>query len=431
MRILVVGSGGVGDAFARIAVQRDFFEMLVMSDYDEARAAATVAVATARRKGEGRLVAARVDASSSESVAALAREHSITHVLNAVDPRFVMPVFEGALAAGADYLDMAMSLSRAHPQRPYAEPGVKLGDDQFAAAQQWEEAGRLALVGIGVEPGLSDVFARYAADHLFSEIDELGVRDGANLVVRNDQGEEIFAPSFSIWTTIEECLNPPVVWEKDSGWFTTAPFSEPEVFVFPEGIGPVECVNVEHEEVLLIPRWVDARRVTFKYGLGGEFIGVLKTLHALGLDRTAEVGVGGIQVSPRDVVAACLPDPATIGPRMTGRTCAGLWVTGTGKDGAPREVYLFHVVDNEWSMLEYGAQCVVWQTAVNPVVALELLASGVWKGTGVRGPESFDAVPFLNLLKAPLPGGYGSAWGIEERQPGPARPGSVQSGSAP
>ena len=246
MRILVVGSGGVGDAFARIAVHRDFFELLVMSDYDEARASATVAAATARRQGEGRLVAAQVDASSRESVAALAREHAVTHVLNAVDPRFVMPVFEGALAAGADYLDMAMSLSSPHPQRPYDEPGVKLGDDQFAVTQLWGNAGRLALVGIGVEPGLSDVFARYAADHLFSEIEELGTRDGASLVVRDDQGEEIFAPSFSIWTTIEECLNPPVIWEKDRGWFTTLPFSEPEVFDFPEGIGAVECVNVEH-----------------------------------------------------------------------------------------------------------------------------------------------------------------------------------------
>ena len=417
MRILVVGSGGVGDAFARIAVQRDFFELLVMSDYDEARASATVAAATARRPGEVRLVAARVDASSSECVAALAREHSVTHILNAVDPRFVMPVFEGALAAGADYLDMAMSLSAPHPERPYAEPGVKLGDDQFAATQQWVDAGRVALVGIGVEPGLSDVFARYAADHLFSAIDQLGVRDGANLVVRNDQGEEIFAPSFSIWTTIEECLNPPVVWEKAKGWFTTAPFSEPEMFDFPEGIGEVECVNVEHEEVLLMPRWVDSQRVTFKYGLGDEFIGVLKTLHMTGLDRTEKVTVGGIQISPRDVVAVCLPDPATIGPRMTGKTCAGLWVTGTGKDGEPREVYLYHVVDNEWAMREYGVQCVVWQTALNPVVALELLATGVWQGTGVRGPESFDAVPFLDLLKSPQPGGYGSPWGMEDRLP--------------
>ena len=198
-------------------------------------------------------------------------------------------------------------------------------------AEQWEQAGKLALAGIGVEPGLSDVFARYAADELFSEIDELGVRDGANLAVAGYD----FAPTFSIWTTIEECLNPPVIWEADRGWFTTPPFSEPETFNFPAGIGPVECVNVEHEEVLLIPRWVKARRVTFKYGLGEEFIGVLETLHKLGLDRTDPVSVGGSSVSPRDVVAACLPDPATLGDKMSGLTCAGTWVTGTGKDGRP------------------------------------------------------------------------------------------------
>jgi saccharopine dehydrogenase-like NADP-dependent oxidoreductase len=99
-----------------------------------------------------------------------------------VDPRFVMPVFEGALAAGADYLDMAMSLSTPHPEQPYAEPGSSSGTTSSRVAAM-AGRGRLALVGIGVEPGLSDVFARYAADQLFSEIDELGTRDGANLVV--------------------------------------------------------------------------------------------------------------------------------------------------------------------------------------------------------------------------------------------------------
>jgi saccharopine dehydrogenase (NAD+, L-lysine-forming) len=397
VRILLVGAGGVGSAFTAIAARRDFFERCVVADYDEGRARKAV-----EALDDERFSAAQVDASSADSVTALCREHEITHVMNAVDPRFVMGIFDGAHAAGADYLDMAMSLSRPHPESPYSECGVKLGDEQFAVADQWESAGRLALVGMGVEPGLSDVFARYAADHLFSEIDELGTRDGANLEV---EGHE-FAPSFSIWTTIEECLNPPVVWEQERGWFTTEPFSEPEVFDFPEGIGPVECVNVEHEEVLLMPRWVEAKRATFKYGLGNEFIEVLKTLHKLGLDRTEKVRVGGVEVSPRDVVAACLPDPATLGPQMTGKTCAGLWVTGTGKDGRPRSTYLYHVVDNQWSMQEYGHQCVVWQTAVNPVVALELLATGAWSGEGVLGPEAFDAVPFLAMLQE-----YGSPWG--------------------
>jgi saccharopine dehydrogenase-like NADP-dependent oxidoreductase len=399
MRILLVGAGGVGGAVVPIAARRSFFEHMVVADYEVARAERVVSKAS-----DARFSVARVDASDAAAVESLCRSERITHVLNAVDPRFVIPIFAGAFAAGADYLDMAMSLSHPHPERPHELSGEKLGDAQFARAGEWEAAGRLALVGIGVEPGLSDVFARYAADELFSEIDEIGVRDGANLVV---DGYD-FAPSFSIWTTIEECLNPPVIWE-GGAWHTTPPFSEPEMFDFPEGIGPVECVNVEHEEVLLIPRWVKARRVTFKYGLGEEFIGVLKTLHKLGLDSTAKLRVGGVEVSPRDVVAAALPDPATLGDRMHGKTCAGTWVKGLGKDGEPREVYLYHVVDNAWSMAEYGSQAVVWQTAINPVVALELLAAGTWSGSGVLGPEAFPPRPFLDLLTA-----YGSPWGLRE-----------------
>ncbi len=404
MRILVVGAGGVGAAIASIAERRDFFDHLVLADVDLARAEHAVTRLTER----GRFAAARVDASDPQSVADLAHEIRADVVLNACDPRLNPPIFDGAFAAGCTYLDMAMHLSKPHPDRPYEEPGVKLGDAQFAVSDEWSKRGVLALVGIGVEPGLSDVFARYAADHLFSAIDEVGIRDGANLVI---DGYD-FAPTFSIWTTIEECLNPPVIWERSRGWYTTAPFSEPEVFEFPEGIGAVECVNVEHEEVLLVPRWVDCERVTFKYGLGDEFIAVLQALHKTGLDRTDKIRVRDVEVSPRDVVAASLPNPAELGERMHGKTCAGTWVTGTGVDGRRREVYLHHVVDNQWSMREYGHQAVVWQTAVNPVVALELLARGTWSGTGVLGPEAFDAVPFLDLLAE-----VGSPWGLEERTP--------------
>jgi saccharopine dehydrogenase (NAD+, L-lysine-forming) len=398
MRILLVGAGGVGTAFARIATRRKFAE-LVIADFDLARA---------QHAAGGTHVAVQLDARDERQVAALLTEYSCDVLMNATDPRFVMPLYRAALQAGTDYLDMAMSLSRPDADEPYRKTGVKLGDEQFALAGQWEERGKLALVGIGVEPGLSDIFARHAADTLFSEIDEAGVRDGSSLAVAGYD----FAPTFSIWTTLEECLNPPVIWERERGWFTTEPFSEPEVFNFPAGIGPVECVNVEHEEVLLIPRWVQARRVTFKYGLGNEFIAVLRTLHRLGLDSTMPVQVGGVRVSPRDVVAACLPDPATLGDKMSGLTCAGTWVTGTGQDGAPREVYLYHVVDNAWTMAEYDSQAVVWQTAVNPVVALELIDSGAWSGTGVLGPEALPPQPFLDLLND-----YGAPWACEERTP--------------
>jgi saccharopine dehydrogenase-like NADP-dependent oxidoreductase len=354
---------------------------------------------------DGRFSAHRIDASSQDDVTRLIRDTHADAVLNAVDPLFDVPIFDACLEAGVTYLDMAMTLSEPHPERPFEEVGVKLGDYQFERAAAWEERGLLALVGIGIEPGAADVFARHAADELFSEIDEIGIRDGANLVV---EGYD-FAPTFSIWTTIEECLNPPVIWERGRGWFTTEPFSEPDVFDFPEGIGPVECVNVEHEEVLLVPRWVECERVTFKYGLGDEFIEVLKTLHTLGLDSKEPLRVKGVEVAPRDVVAAALPDPAALGERMAGKTCAGTLVTGLAKDGAPRRTYIYHVADNEQTMREYGSQAVVWQTAINPAIALELLATGEWKGAGVLGPEAFPAAPFLAKLEE-----YGAPHGVLE-----------------
>src|SRR3954454_7291173 len=376
-----------------IAQRRDFFEWITFADLDPARPQALV-----DRLGEpDRFGAAQVDASDAAAVTALARQHDA--VLNATDPRFNMTVFEGAFDGRCTYLDLAMSLS---------SPGVLLGEEQLDQHERWAEAGLLALVGIGVEPGLSDVLARHAADELFSEIDEVAVRDGANLVV---EGYD-FAPTFSIWTTIEECLNPPLVWERATGWRTTEPFSDPETFESPEGIGPGECVNVEHEEVVLVPRWIDCNRVTFKYGLGAEFIEILKLIHRLGLDSKEPIRVRDVDVAPRDVLAAALPDPATLGDRMRGKTCAGTLVTGTGKDGKPRAAYLYHVSDNEQTMREYGHQAVVLQTALNPVVALELLAEGVWSGAGVLGPESFPAEPFLDLLT-----NYGEPHGIVEGDP--------------
>lgn len=421
----MIGAGGVGDAAAKIAVERDYFDIFVVADYDLGRAQRTVRAVQGRRPGERRFHAVQVDASSAANVADMVRLVGATHVLNAVDPRFVMPIFRGCLESGANYVDMAMSLSRPHPKKPYSKTHVKLGDEQFALAPEWEAAGLLALVGMGVEPGMSDVFARYAVDHLFSRVEELGTRDGANLAYFGPDGQEAFAPGFSMWTIIEECLNPPVVWERaraeargggvEAGFFTLPAFSEPEIFDFPEGIGPVECVHVEHEEVLLMPRWLPAERVTFKYGLGEQMISILTALHTLGLDSTDPITIKGVEVAPRDIVAAVLPDPADIGPQLTGKTCAGVLVTGEDKEGNPRRTYLYHVVDNEVTMRDYGAQCIVWQTAVNPILALELVANGVWKGAGVLGPEAFDAVPFLDLLAAPKPQGYGTPWGMEER----------------
>lgn len=400
MKVLLVGVGGVGEAIAQIAKHRPWLEQMVLCDYNIRRAEEV----QAKLGDKARFPVEFIDASQREMIENLARKYGVNLIMNAVDPIFNKEVFDAAFNVGVNYMDMAMTLSEPHPERPYELPGVKLGDYQFERAKAWEEKGLLALVGMGVEPGMADVFARYAQEQLFDEIEEIGIRDGGNLEI---EGYE-FAPSFSIWTTIEECLNPPVIWEQEKGWFTTAPFSEPEVFEFPEGIGPVEVVNVEHEEVLLVPRWIKAKRVTFKYGLGDQFISVLKTLHMLGLDNKEKINVKGVMVAPRDVVAACLPDPAHLGDKMKGKTCAGTWVKGF-KDGQPREVYLYQVADNEACMKEWGCQAVVAQTAFNPVIAMDLLEHGQWKGVGVLGPEAFSPDPFMQKMAE-----YGFPYGIRE-----------------
>lgn len=400
MKVLLVGVGGVGEAIAAIAKPRPWLETMVLADYNLERAKEV----QAKLGQPDRFPVEFIDASQQEMIASLARKYGVDLIMNSVDPVFNKQIFDAAYSVGCMYMDMAMTLSEPHPIDPFNQCGEKLGDYQFAKAQDWEKKGLLALVGLGVEPGMADVFARYAQDYLFDEIEEVGIRDGANIEIRGYE----FAPNFSIWTTIEECLNPPVIWEKQKGWFTTAPFSEPETFEFPGGIGKVEVVNVEHEEVLLIPRWVKTKRVTFKYGLGDQFIGVLKTLHMLGLDNKEKIKVKDVMVAPRDVVAACLPDPAHLGDKMFGKTCAGTWVKGV-KDGKPREVYLYQVADNEECMRAWNCQSVVAQTAFNAVIGMDLLQSGAWKGVGVLGPEAFDPIPFMDKMAE-----YGFPWGLKE-----------------
>ncbi|MDI6768196.1 MAG: saccharopine dehydrogenase C-terminal domain-containing protein [Anaerolineales bacterium] len=400
MKVLLVGVGGVGEAIAAIAKPRKWVEQIVLADYNLERCKEV----QAKLGDKNRFSIEWIDAGKQEMIESLAKKYKVDLIMNACDPLFNVPIFDAAFNVGVTYMDMAMTLSEPHPKKPFEKCGVKLGDYQFERAKQWEKKGILCIVGLGVEPGMADVFARYAQDYLFDEIEEIGIRDGANIVVKGYD----FAPNFSIWTTIEECLNPPVIWEKDKGWFTTPPFSEPETFEFPEGIGKVEVVNVEHEEVLLVPRWVKCKRVTFKYGLGDQFIGVLKTLHMLGLDNKEPIKVKDVEVAPRDVVAACLPDPAHLGDRMEGKTCAGTWVKGT-KNGKPRQVYLYQVADNVECMKRLGCQAVVAQTAFNAVVGWDLLEHGVWKGAGVLGPEAFDPEPFMEKMAD-----YGFPYGIKE-----------------
>ena len=375
MKVLLVGVGGVGEATAVMANTRPWLEKMVLADYrlDRAKTVQT-------KLGDSeRFPVEQLDAGNVDHIIRTARNHQVELIMNAVNVDFVPPLFEAAYQAGCTYMDMAMN-----------GLGAKMGKDEFAAHDKWVEKGLLAIRGTGADPGMSDVFARYACDYLFDEIEEIGVRDGATLEIEGVP----FASTFSISDTLEECTVPPIVYEEGKGIFSVEPFSEPELFEFPEGIGPLECVNVEHEEVVLIPRWIKTKRVTFKYALDKDFINVMQVLAMLGLNSKEPIEVKGVRVAPADVVAACLPAPAALGDRMRGKTCVGTWVKGT-KDGKSRQVYLYQSTDHAFCMEKYGCQAVSWQTGVNPVIVMELLAEGKWQGRGVLACEAFDAAPYM------------------------------------
>jgi saccharopine dehydrogenase (NAD+, L-lysine forming) len=403
MKALIVGSGGVGESIAAIAKRRDpkgaWLEKMVLADYSLDRAKAVSA-----KLNDPRFPAEQVDAGKPDEVAALAARHGVDIIMNLCAPNFNPPLLQAALKAGTHYLDTAMTLSEPHPTDPLHKPGKKLGDDEYALDPDFRKIGKYALAGYGVEPGMADYFARYAADHFFDEVEEIGIRDGSNLEIPGFKG---IAFGFSIWTTIEECTNPAIVWE--NGEFRTIePFAELESFWLPEGIGTVEVGHVEHEEVLQIAHNADrlkgVKRATFKYALGDEFMDAIEIFKSINMHKTEKIRVGGVEVSPRDVLAAAAPDPNEIGKRYVGKTAAGTWVRGK-KDGMVREVYLYQIADNQECVEKYDNQVVQAQTAFTPVVTIELLASGKLGShpgdpeAGVCNPEAFCADDYVGLLE--------------------------------
>ena len=412
MKVLIVGSGGVGESTTAIAKRRDpggeLFETMVLADYDLAKAQA----ASARMGDEKRFPAERVDAADVDAVVALCAKYDVDVLCSFLPVEFNPYTLQAALTARVHHMDASTTLSVPHPTDPFNQANVVLGQDEIALSGEFENIGKLGLMGIGVEPGMADWYCRYAADHFFDEIDEIGVRDGANLEIPGFKGISF---GFSIWMTIEECTNPAVVWERDRGFYTVPPLSDPEPFYLPEGIGWVDVAHVEHEEVLHVGWFKDllkgVKKATFKYALGDEFIQAMEVFTSVNMHSLKPVSVRGMEVRPRDVIEAAAPDPNEIGKRYVGQSCAGTWVRGR-KDGRERQVYLYQVVDNQECVALFGTQGVVAQTAFPGVIALELLATGKLAGykgnpeAGVFPAQAFTCDDFVGLQKEyGFPGG--------------------------
>jgi saccharopine dehydrogenase (NAD+, L-lysine forming) len=391
VRVLLLGAGAVGTVSALKFVQHAMLEQLVIADAVSARASLL-----ADRLADPRVSSLQLDAGDRAAVTAAIRTTGSTILLNAALPATNIAVMRACLDSGCHYIDMASAGT--------AEDGIPKMEEQFALDREFRSRGVLALLGMGADPGTSNVYAAYAAKHLLDEVTEIRVRDGDNSVC---QGHEGFIAAFSPWVFIDECLCKAVSW-RDGRYHLEDPLSGFEPFDFPE-LGFLNCYYVDHEESKTLPRFFpQAKVIDFKLCMDEVTHQTLRVMQQLGMSRTDKVSVGGVEVAPRDVVVSLLPEPRHLAGRMRGKTCVGTLVKGK-KAGKEKAYYIYNVTDHESVYAELGVQATAYQTGIPPVIAATLIAEGIWSGAGVFSPEQLDPDPFLARL-----GRMGMPWHVRD-----------------
>jgi saccharopine dehydrogenase (NAD+, L-lysine-forming) len=380
VKVLVLGAGAVGTVSALKFTKESVLEKLVIAD-----AASAHASLVADRLNDSRVSAIALEAGDRAAVTRAIQQYSITLVLNAALPATNLQVMRACLDAGCDYIDLASGGTDAD--------GVPKIDDQFALDAEFKAAGRLAILGMGADPGTTNVYAAYAAKHLLDHVSELRIRDGDNSTCRDHDG---FVVPFSPWVMIDECLCKAVSYRNGS-YHLEEPLTGLEPFDFPE-LGVLNCYYVDHEECKTLPRFFPhARAIDFKLCMADSTVETLRVIKRLGLSSKKRVKLGDQFVVPRDLVVSLLPRPLDLAGRLQGKTCVGTLARGI-KNGQPKAYYIYNVSDHEAVYRELGVQATAYQTGIPPVIAARLMAEGVWRGLGVMSPEQFDPDPFLRYL---------------------------------
>lgn len=380
MKVLVLGAGAVGTVSALKFAQEAMLETLVIADAVSARASLL-----ADRLNDPRVTAIGLNAGDRAAVVSVLRRFGITIVLNAALPATNLDVMHACLAAGCDYIDLASAGTDAD--------GIPKMDDQFALDAEFKAAGRLALLGMGADPGTTNIYAAYAAKHLLDVVTELRVRDGDNSICTGHDG---FLAAFSPWVMIDECLCQAVSY-RSGRYHLEEPLTGLEQFDFPD-LGVLNCYYVDHEESKTLPRFFpEARTIDFKLCMDDATVETLRVMKRLGLCSKERVLVGSQLIAPRDLVVSLLPQPKDLAGRMRGKTCVGTLAKGL-KAGEARAYYIYNVSDHEAAFARLGVQATAYQTGIPPVIAARLIAEGTWRGAGVMSPEQFDPDPFLEQL---------------------------------
>lgn len=387
-KVLIIGAGAVGGVTTHKCAQfTDIFSEIVLASRtiskcekiaDEIKTKHGVAIQTAR-----------VDADKSDQVVRLIKTHSPDLVINVALPYQNLAIMDACLETKTDYLDTAC-------YEAYDAKGFSY-KEQWEYQKKFEDAGIMALLGCGFDPGVTNVFVKYASQYHFDEIEYLDILD----CNAGDHGLP-FATNFNPEINLRE-LDQPGVYYKDGDWVEIPSLSVKRTFDFPEA-GTKDMYVIYHEELETITKHIPGiKQARFWMTFGQSYINHLNSFKNVGLTSIEPIQYAGTEIVPIQFLKALLPDPASLGPRTKGKTNIGCIIQGK-KDGKPKSLYVYQVCDHEECYADTLSQGVAFTAGVPPVIGAALMLDGRWRKPGVFNTEELDASPFMDeMAKFGLP----------------------------
>jgi saccharopine dehydrogenase (NAD+, L-lysine-forming) len=389
-KVLIIGAGGVAGVTAhKCAFQADSFSEIVLASRTLAKCEA---IAASIKERCGRTIEVRqLDADKVADTVALIKEVRPDLLVNLALPYQDLVLMDACLATGTNYLDTAN----------YEPPDVAKFEYkwQWAYRDRFEQAGLMALLGSGFDPGVTNVFCAWAQKHHFDEIHELDIID----CNAGDHGQH-FATNFNPEINIREITQRGRYWEHGE-WVETDPLSWSMSYDFPDGIGQKKCFLMYHEELeSLVIHLRGLKRARFWMTFGEQYLTHLRVLENVGMTRIDPVDFGGQKIVPIKFLKKVLPEPSSLGPLTKGKTCIGCVLKGI-KDGKEKKLYVYNICSHEESYREVGSQAISYTTGVPAMIGAKLMLEKTWHRPGVWHMEQFDPDPFMGALNR-----YGLPW---------------------
>ena len=389
-KVLIIGAGGVGGVVTQKCAQLpEVFGEIVLASRTEEKCRHIAA------QLDRPIETAQVDADNVPELVALIERVKPDLVINVALPYQDLTIMDACLATGVNYLDTAN-----YEPLDTAKFEYKW---QWAYQDKFKEAGLMALLGSGFDPGATNVFTTYIAKHYFDEIHTLDIID----VNGGDHGYPFatnFNPEINIREVTADCRH----WE--NGQFVTTPaMSEKRSFTCPEGVGTYNIYRMYHEELeSLVKNFPSLKRAQFWMSFGDSYLKHLEVLGNVGMTSIEPVEFEGQQIVPIQFLKRLLPDPASLGPRTKGKTCIGCVVTGV-KDGKEKTVYLYNICDHQECYAEVQSQAISYTTGVPAMIGAKMMLEGKWMEPGVWNMEQMDPDPFMADMNK-----YGLSWTVIE-----------------